>query len=43
MGIFDFASDISNKLTGNDDDPAETIEKHIVDDSAQGAPYLDYR
>ncbi len=33
MGLFDFASDIGNKLFGNDDDPAEAIQQHIEDDN----------
>lgn len=33
MGLFDFASDIGKKLFGDDDDPAEKIQKHIEEDN----------
>ena len=33
MGLFKFVSDIGDKLFGEDDDPAEAIEKHINDDN----------
>lgn len=33
MGFFDFASNIGNKLFGDDDDPSEAIQKHIEDDN----------
>ena len=33
MGLFDFASDLGKKLFGDDDDPAEEIQKHIEEDN----------
>ncbi len=33
MGLFDFASDLGKKLFGDDDDPAEVIQKHIEEDN----------
>ena len=33
MGLFDFASDLGKKLFGDDDDPAEEIQKHIEADN----------
>ncbi len=33
MGFFDFASNIGNKLFGDDDDPAEKIAEHISEDN----------
>ena len=33
MGLFKFVSDIGSKLFGDDDDPAEAIEKHISEDN----------
>lgn len=33
MGLFDFASDLGKKLFGDDDDPAEKIQKHIEEDN----------
>jgi len=33
MGLFDFATDLGNKLFGDDDDPAEKIQEHIQEDN----------
>ena len=33
MGFLSFAEKIGNKLFGDDDDPAEAIEKHILEDN----------
>ena len=33
MGLFSFVSDIGDKLFGDDEDPAEAIEKHINEDN----------
>ncbi len=33
MGLFNFVSDIGKKIFGDDDDPAEAIEKHINEDN----------